>query len=111
MFLSLNGVVIPNHGYVNISDIGTDDAALLCHTTRPGIHEPEGNWFAPNGTRVFVDDVPGFKRSRAPMVVRLNKLSATNQPQGIYKCSIKENEGDSTPREIYVGLYYTAGIE
>ena len=109
VFLSLNGVVIPNHGYVNISDIGTNDAALLCHTTHPGIHQSEGNWFAPDGTRVFGTRVPGFKRKRATMVVRLNKLSGTDQPEGIYKCSIKEKEGNSTPKEIYVGLYYTAG--
>ena len=34
--LSLNGSVIPNHGYVEISGIGTagDDTALLCHTNR-----------------------------------------------------------------------------
>ena len=111
VFLSLNGVVIPNHGYVNISDIGTDDAALLCHTTHPGIQQPGGEWFAPDETRLFGNGVQGFMRKRAPMVVRLNKLSATNQPEGIYKCSIKENEGDSTPRELYVGLYHTAGIK
>ena len=108
MFLSLNGVVIPNHGYVNISDIGTDDAALLCHTTYPGIHESEGNWSAPDGTRVFVDNVPGFNRSIGPMAVRLNKISGTGQPEGIYKCAMKENE-NATPQDIYVGLYHTAG--
>ena len=108
VFLSLNGVVIPNHGYVNISDIGTDDSALLCHTTHPGIHEPEGHWFAPDGTRVFVDDVPGFKRSRGPMVVRLNKHSGTDQPEGIYKCTIKRE--DSKFKRIFVGLYFTAGM-
>ena len=33
VYLSLNGDIIPNHGYVLISDIGfTDDTALLCHT-------------------------------------------------------------------------------
>ena len=109
VFLSLNGVVIPNHGYVNISDIGTDDAALLCHTTHPGIHESEGNWSAPDGTKIFVNGVPGFNRSRGPMVVRLNKISGTGQPEeGIYKCSIKEDE-DAAPQDIYVGLYHTAG--
>ena len=36
VYLSLDGTVIPNHGYVEISDIGsTDDFALLCHTNFP----------------------------------------------------------------------------
>ena len=108
MFLSLNGVVILNHGYVNISDIGTNDAALLCHTIRPGHPHSGGNWFAPDGTRVHEAQVPGFMRNRAPMVVRLNKRSGTDQPEGIYKCSIKETE-DTSPQEVYVGLYHTAG--
>ena len=36
VYLSLNGGVIPNHGYLDISDIGsTDTTALLCNTNRP----------------------------------------------------------------------------
>ena len=36
IYLSLKDNIIPNHGYVVISDIGTDDdTALLCHTNRP----------------------------------------------------------------------------
>ena len=37
VYLSLNGVIIPNHGYVVMSDIGSagDDTALICHTNRP----------------------------------------------------------------------------
>ena len=31
--LCLNGDIIPNHGYVVISDIGsTDNITLICHT-------------------------------------------------------------------------------
>ena len=56
IYFSLNGVVIPNNGYVMISDIGpTDDTALLCHTNHPdimgdtdGMHSG-GQSFAPDG--------------------------------------------------------------
>ena len=56
VYLSLDGTVIPNHGYVEISDIGsTDDSALLCHTNNPpppGSTNSGGDWWAPDGNRV-----------------------------------------------------------
>ena len=34
--ISQNDDIVPNHGYVLISDIGsTNNTALLCHTNRP----------------------------------------------------------------------------
>ena len=79
VYLSLNGEVIPNHGYVEISDIGSSDTtALLCHTNRPasGGTNSGGDWFTPDGIRVGdpgSTDVPGFERNRGPMVVRLRR--------------------------------------
>ena len=55
MYLSLNGEIIPNHGYVAISDIGSNDpTALLCNTDRGqgGSGNSGGDWFAPDGTTV-----------------------------------------------------------
>ena len=89
MYLSLNGETIPNHGYVAISDIGSNDpTALLCNTDRGqgGSGNSGGDWFAPDGTTVgnsVNNNVPGFVRNRDPMVVRL--LRDTGIPaQGIY---------------------------
>ena len=116
VFLSLNGRVIPNHGYVVISDIGTagDDTALLCITNRPpptGSSNSGGIWFAPDGTRVpsSGNDVPGLRRSRGPMVVRLyrNTVSTETPTEGIYQCEIMDAAG--TPQMLYVGLYFTGG--
>ena len=55
MYISLNSVNIPNHGYVNINDIDTtDDSALICHTNRlTGGRDSGGNWYGPNGKRVL----------------------------------------------------------
>ena len=87
VYLSLNGIVIPNNGYVEISDIGSDDdTALLCHTNRlppPGKTHSGGDWYDPDGTRVQDIYVPGFTRNRGPMVVRLKRTSGT-PPEGIY---------------------------
>ena len=111
VFLSLNGVVIPNHGYVAISDIGyRDDIALLCITNRRppyGSTNSGGEWFGPDGTRVDGTSVPGVTRNRGRMVVRLKRTTTGTAPEGIYWCSVLD--AASTPQTVYVGLYNTAG--
>ena len=121
VFLSLNGAVIPNHGYVLISGIGSsDDTALLCHTNRPppsgGPNTSGGEWRAPNGTKVMVTSVTGsgFRINRGSMVVRLNKITDTNAAstgttpsEGIYWCSIKD--AVMIRQTVYVGLYNSGG--
>ena len=96
----------PNHGYVVISDIGsTDSTALLCHTNRPPLassNHSGGNWYAPDGDRVNLDDVPGFTRNRGPMVVRLKKTTC-NPAHGIYHCSVMDADGND--KIVRVGLY------
>ena len=112
VYLSLNGDIISNHGYVMISDIGsTDNTALLCHTNRLATlsgSNSGGNWFTPDRTTVAGTDVPGFMRTRGPMVVRLLRNSATGTPlEGVYNCVIED--GTLTPQTVYVGLYSSGG--
>ena len=111
MYLSLNGVIIPNHGLVWISDIGsTDNTALLCHTNRPASGSRSGgDWYAPDGTRVTLTAVPGFRRNRDPMVVRLLRNNYNNYTpmEGIYDCVIEDST--FTPHAVYVGLYNSGG--
>ena len=107
VYLSLNGTIIPNHGYIVISDIGSDDeSALLCHTNRHGNPNSGGDWFAPDRTEVDGTNVPGFTRNRGPMVVRLKRT--TGSPTvGIFSCSIMESESEGNVERVYVGLYST----
>ena len=114
VYFSLNGDIIPNHGYVMISDIGfTDDTALLCHTDRPphnGSPHSGGNWFAPDGTRVNINSVPGLRRSRGPMVVRLRRFTDGDPPEGIYECRIAaESDSDNQVTSVHMGLYNSGG--
>ena len=109
VYLSLNGVILPNHGYAMIGDIGsTNNTALLCHTNKPASgSNSEGDWFAPDGTTVAgigSTDVPGFMTNRDPMVVRLFRNTDTDPPsEGMYDCVIADNA--NTYRTTYVGLY------
>ena len=111
MFLRLRGDVIPNHGYVEISDIGTsgtDTDSLLCITDGVANTDGPGNWFAPDGDRVNLLEVPGVRRNRDDMVVRLFRHTATGPPaEGIYHCIVQ----DDTPvfQTVYVGLYNIGG--
>ena len=114
VYLSLNGVVIPNHGYVIISDIGTagDDTALLCHTNRPptsGSSNSGGDWFRPDQTEVMSGSTAiGFRRNRGSMVVRLYRNTATDPPvEGIYYCQIEDDT--NMAHIVSVGLYNSVG--
>ena len=119
VYLSLNGVVIPNHGYVIISDIGSvgDDTALLCHTNHPadmingiGIMHSEGQWFRPDQSEVLpFPSSEGFRRNRGPMVVRLYRYTASTDPpvEGIYYCEIEDDT--DTLQTVFVGLYANDG--
>ena len=111
MYLSLKQEIIPNHGYVEIDDIGSnDDTALLCITNRIP-PDSQGNWNAPNGEIVgrvgVTDDVPGFTRNRGPMVVGLIRTLSETPNEGIYRCDVRDNT--NTEQNVYVGLYNNGG--
>ena len=116
VFFSLNGDIIPNNGYVNIGDIGsTDDTALICNTNRPAGNDGKsgGDWFGPSGIvvggeTIGTDNVPGFKRNRDPMIVRLLRNTATDPPsgipsEGIFHCEVEDDA--VTLQTVYVGVY------
>ena len=113
VYLSLNDDIIPNHGYVVISDIGsTDDTALICHTNRPATLNNNahsgGDWFAPDNKRVDGNAVPGFRRNRDPMMVRLIRNTATDPPsEGVYHCLVEDNM--LTAHTVHVGLFNSRG--
>ena len=118
VYLSLNDVFIPNHGYVVIDDISmfgvTDPTPLVCHTNRPpptgGPANSGGYWISP--TNVIVAGlsssitVLGFGRNRGPMEVRLWRATGT-PAEGIYRCEVMD--ATDTLQTVYVGLYNDDG--
>ena len=117
VYLSLNGVFIPNHGYVVIDDISmsdevTDPTPLLCHTNRPppnGEPYSGGDWKSPTDMTVGSlnsGTVPGFGRNRVSMLVRLWRTTGT-PVEGIYRCEVMD--ATDTLQTVYVGLYNDDG--
>ena len=119
VYLSLDGVFIPNHGYVIISDIGSDGntgTPLLCNTNRSpptGDSHSGGDWISPTNVTLDTlnsnsDTVSGFARNRGPMVVRLWRDSDTYPPvEGIYRCEVMD--ATNSLQTVYVGLYNNDG--
>ena len=117
VYLSLNGEVISNHSYLEISDIGsTAETALVCNTPYlyNGSDNEVGNWFGPDDTWVRWIDCPqescvgtlypGFGRSRAPGIARLIRDIVSGDPlEGMYRCEIQDTT--RTLQTVYVGLY------
>ena len=115
VYLSLDGGVIPNHGYVLISNIGSDGntgTPLLCNTNRPppnGASNSGGDWISPTDVTVGninSGDVPGFVRNRDHMLVRLWRTTGT-PAEGIYRCVVMDDT--DTLQTVYVGLYNDDG--
>ena len=98
----MNTTVIPDHGYVEISDIGsTDETALHCHTNYSDPYS-RGDWIAPDGTRVSNGTVPGFRITNSSVLVRLLRDSGTPQ-EGIYQCVVENDT--AVLHTMHVGLY------
>ena len=97
-----------NNSVVNITDIGTGSAALICTTTNPRCCSPTdgSDWYFPDGTQVqrsgstyystrTVSDFGGG-------TIRLNRnLGATTT--GIFRCDILDAIG--ILQSLYVGIH------
>ena len=113
VYLSLNNVIIPNHGYVTINDIGSNDmSALICNTnsTASGrkLNKELGDWFTPSGDKVGgisdIDNyIPGLLKTKKHKKLLLTATTGS-PPEGIYHCEV--NNTRETFQKLYVGLYY-----
>ena len=112
MFLSLNGMTIPNDGYVLASGIGIDDSGLHCNTDRNGCCRAsgEGHWYLPDGIEVMSFTVeaarpgPGnfFTRNRDTRIVRLNRNGDPSE-RGRFRCEIPNASGVNVTLYVNIG--------
>ena len=119
--LSLNGVTIPNDGYVVFSDIGRYDTGLFCNTDRSDCcrgsdasdRVAQGHWYRPDGTQVgsFTQEITNdptadfFSRDRLTGVVRLNRQG--NPPErGRFYCEVPNANGDVVTVYVNIGEWF-----
>ena len=112
------GENIPNHGYVNLSNVGDyKNHSVQCNTnlstccSRTEGNE-RGDWYFPNGTRLkFTESNAVYERRRVQQVFLF--YSGNRGVSGIYRCDIEtihSNNTDEVENEtVYVGLYNYGG--
>ena len=102
--LTLNNVRYTNNSVVNITDIGTGNAALHCTTTYiPCCFSGDGWWYFPDGSEVERFSATYYRsRSRDPGTIHLHRNSEATTT-GVFHCEILDASGDL--QSIYVGIY------
>ena len=127
-YISFRGNILPNHSYVDLSQVGNDRSGpdnntVQCHTDLStccrsdyGLHR--GDWFAPDSEmRVPFRNENGesdIYEDRQAQVVHLRRRNNPTGPTGIYRCVIATNtvhddSDQSVGETVYVGLYYGSG--
>ena len=106
--LTLNGVQSANNSVVNITDIGTDSAALICTTTNRGCCTSirGDDWYFPNGSAVQRTGTTYYRTRTTTSgpggTVRLNRNPGATTT-GIFRCDIRDASGDL--QSLYAGIY------
>ena len=85
---------------MSLEEIGEGNEALLCMTNLTGVSvSVRGDWYFPNGSRVFST----LHRTRDHMTVRMNRREGG--VDGIYHCEIPD--AMNVTQTIYIGVYNT----
>ena len=115
-YISFMGNSLPNHSYVDLSQVGSDPSgsdSIQCHTDRQtccssaqGPHR--GDWYFPNGTRLPFPGGGGIYLTRTGQRVDLHRTN-TNSPSGIYCCDIHTVHDYSERESVYIGVYASGG--
>ena len=121
-YLTFMGNNIPNHGYVDLNTVGTENTnKIQCYTDLytccSGAQGPDrGDWYFPNGTKLPLSGNVRMGRGDKVAVLEYNGQNTLqieeNDISGIYRCKIETMESQNKiGREIlYVGLYTSGGI-
>ena len=130
-YISFMGKHLPNHSYVDFSQVGDDktgsdsdtvqchtDLSTCCRRQSNGI-PGRGDWFAPGSdTRLPFgpEDQPhDIYEDRQTQVVHLRRrYHTTTQPSGIYRCviptnAVNDDSDGSVGETVYVGVYKGSG--
>ena len=122
VYLSLNGVTIPNDGYVLASGIGEENSGLHCNTDRSGCCRASdaapGHWYRPDGTQVgsFTQEAANagatrnfFSRSRGAGVVRLNRFGTPPESdRGRFRCEVPSADDNIVTLYVNIGEWFVS---
>ena len=116
VFIQLNGMNYSNNSTVTITDIGSDDRALLCITNNSTCCRyyslRAGEWYFPDKSRVLVNGYGGdLYRDRGDRVVRLHCRYNAFMPVGEYCCEVPDRAGDNQTVCVVVTLNRTESGE
>ena len=107
--LTLNNVQYTNNSVVNITDIGTGSAPLICTTTGSGccLSTDGSHWYFPDGSAVQRSETLPYYRTRTIShtgggTVRLHRNPGATTT-GVFRCDILDASRDL--QSIYVGIY------
>ena len=118
-YVSLSmGAGLPNHSYVDLETVGTDNrTSVWCRTDlgtccrhEDGAHR--GQWYFPDGIALQTnEDIYVVEKQQR---VELRRANRATSPTGIYRCEIPTNAvHDATDisvrATVYVGLYTSGG--
>ena len=108
LHFTLGGINLTNNSHILITDIGTDENALLCVTNNINccsyVYYRAGEWFYPNRSSV-PNNVAGhdFFRGRGSSVVRLSRRNNVESPTGQYRCDVPDRNDVTQILYINVG--------
>ena len=116
-FILFNGTTVPNHGYVDLSQVGDElygvdkvQCITDLSTCTGGQGPHRGDWYFPDGTRLpFAAPDVVFFENRVAQRVDLCRRNNASSPVGIYHCGIHTSAHFSARATLYVGLYTTSG--
>ena len=123
-FVSFRGEVLPNHAYVDLTEVGTLTInSVQCHTDLDSCctyeDDHHGEWYFPSGFIVPLDvnilfyPRPDIYVNNTVQSVYLQRRNDVLSPSGIYRCDISTNAvhnyADTQRETVYVGLYASGG--
>ena len=117
-YVSFNGKTLANHSYAVLSLVGDSGSDIFqCHTDLStcctGYQGPHrGNWYFPDGTRVYFSR--DIYENRAARRVDLRRRNSATSQAGLYRCDIPTIAVHHytyiyVRDTVYVGLYNASG--
>ena len=112
-YISFMGTNLPNHSYINFTQVGEWSDSVQCHTDLTsccsGAQGPDrGDWYFPRGNRLpfSSNSINKLYENREDQRVDLHVHGSPTLPEGIYRCDIETSATSNDNREtVYVGLY------